>query len=237
MYAHLLDGSRAANRLGWQWTVGTGTGKPYGFSRWQVQKRAPQLCRDCALASACPIQQWPDAHPGRVRRRSRPDQRPGPGRSVEASKVPARRAGLAHRGVVGHGTSGPVGRTRAGPPSSCSTSRCCADCFCRASGWCSWPRRSPSSSAEVHRGNPRTELAGRPAGDHLDLRAGMDRRAAQRSTSPRFTHGPGYDGRAPARCAPTARGSAEGQPLRCPARASDVRMRPSRALRRRDVLL
>ncbi len=58
-YTHLLDGSRAANRLGWQWTVGAGTGKPYGFSRWQVQKRAPQLCRDCALNTACPIQDWP----------------------------------------------------------------------------------------------------------------------------------------------------------------------------------
>lgn len=64
MFAHLLDGSRAANRLGWQWTVGTGSGKPYGFSRWQVQKRAPQLCRNCALASACPIEQWPDADAG-----------------------------------------------------------------------------------------------------------------------------------------------------------------------------
>lgn len=64
MFAHLLDGSRAANRLGWQWTVGTGSGKPYGFSRWQVQKRAPELCRDCALASACPIEQWPDSAPG-----------------------------------------------------------------------------------------------------------------------------------------------------------------------------
>ncbi|GAB2459935.1 hypothetical protein GCM10027265_06360 [Jatrophihabitans fulvus] len=63
-FVHLLDGSRAANRLGWQWTVGTGSGKPYGFSRWQVQKRAPQLCRECALASACPIESWPDASPG-----------------------------------------------------------------------------------------------------------------------------------------------------------------------------
>jgi deoxyribodipyrimidine photo-lyase len=35
MYRHLIDGSRAANLLGWQWTVGTGTGKPYGFARWQ----------------------------------------------------------------------------------------------------------------------------------------------------------------------------------------------------------
>lgn len=58
----LLDGSRAANRTGWQWTVGALTGKPYGFSRWQVEKRAPGLCRECPLASACPIEQWPEEH-------------------------------------------------------------------------------------------------------------------------------------------------------------------------------
>ncbi|SER20547.1 FAD-binding domain-containing protein [Microlunatus flavus] len=61
MFVHLLDGSRAANGLGWQWTVGTGSGKPYGFSRWQVQKRAPQLCRRCPLRDACPIEDWPEA--------------------------------------------------------------------------------------------------------------------------------------------------------------------------------
>jgi deoxyribodipyrimidine photo-lyase len=64
MFTHLLDGSRAANRLGWQWTVGTGSSKVYGFSRWQVEKQAPELCRDCALSAACPIQQWPDADAG-----------------------------------------------------------------------------------------------------------------------------------------------------------------------------
>jgi len=46
--------------LGWQWSVGTGTGKPYGFARWQVQKRAPQLCAGCALKSKCPIEQFPE---------------------------------------------------------------------------------------------------------------------------------------------------------------------------------
>ena len=60
MYRHLIDGSRAANLLGWQWTVGTGTGKPYGFARWQVQKRAPQLCGGCALKSKCPIEDFPE---------------------------------------------------------------------------------------------------------------------------------------------------------------------------------
>ena len=64
MYRHLLDGSPAANRLGWQWTVGTGTGKPYGFSRWQVEKRAPELCASCPLNRACPVQDWPEASTG-----------------------------------------------------------------------------------------------------------------------------------------------------------------------------
>ena len=61
MYRHLLDGSRAANRLGWQWTVGALTGKPYGFSRWQVEKRAPGLCARCPLDNNCPISDWPAA--------------------------------------------------------------------------------------------------------------------------------------------------------------------------------
>lgn len=59
LFRQLLDGSRAANRTGWQWTVGALTGKAYGFSRWQVEKRAPSLCRECPLAQACPIQDWP----------------------------------------------------------------------------------------------------------------------------------------------------------------------------------
>jgi deoxyribodipyrimidine photo-lyase len=59
-FRHLLDGSRAANRLGWQWTVGVGSNKAYGFSRWQVEKRAKNLCASCDLALACPIEHWPD---------------------------------------------------------------------------------------------------------------------------------------------------------------------------------
>lgn len=60
MHRELLDGSRAANLLGWQWTVGAGTGKPYGFARWQIEKRAPGLCFKCPLKKACPIQNFPD---------------------------------------------------------------------------------------------------------------------------------------------------------------------------------
>jgi deoxyribodipyrimidine photo-lyase len=60
MHRELIDGSRAANLLGWQWTVGAGTGKPYGFARWQVEKRAPGLCSRCSLRGNCPIQEFPD---------------------------------------------------------------------------------------------------------------------------------------------------------------------------------
>ncbi len=59
-FRHLLDGSRAANRLGWQWTTGIGSRRAYGFSRWQVERRAPGLCADCELGHACPIDEWPD---------------------------------------------------------------------------------------------------------------------------------------------------------------------------------
>ena len=59
-FRHLLDGSRAANRLGWQWTTGVGSSKHYGFSRWQVNKRAPGLCDSCVHRAACPIEDWPD---------------------------------------------------------------------------------------------------------------------------------------------------------------------------------
>ena len=59
-FTHLLDGSRAANRLGWQWTIGSGTAKVYGFSRSQVRRRAPALCTACVHRDACPIEDWPD---------------------------------------------------------------------------------------------------------------------------------------------------------------------------------
>jgi len=63
MYRELIDGSRAANLTGWQWVVGSGNGRPYGLSRWQVQKRATQLCGGCALKNNCPIENFPDEQP------------------------------------------------------------------------------------------------------------------------------------------------------------------------------
>jgi len=55
-FTHLLDGSRAANRLGWQWTTGAATGRPYGFSRAQVRRRAPGMCEACARHDDCPVE-------------------------------------------------------------------------------------------------------------------------------------------------------------------------------------
>ncbi len=85
MFRMLLDGSAAANGLGWQWTIGAATGKPYGFSRWQVEKRAPELCQQCPLRQRCPIQRWPEAQPGggvepveRLRHDPDPDRTAGP---------------------------------------------------------------------------------------------------------------------------------------------------------------
>lgn len=84
-FRHLLDGSRAANRLGWQWTSGVGSSKPYGFSRWQVTKRAPELCEGCVHRDACPIEDWPEERsvvpveqPAAMRRAVDLDQERGP---------------------------------------------------------------------------------------------------------------------------------------------------------------
>ncbi len=95
-FTHLLDGSRAANRLGWQWTIGA-AGKTYGFSRWQVNRRAPGLCDSCALRERCPIEKWPDAAEGgarddvppRLRRDPDPDATAGPSTPVERARPSA----------------------------------------------------------------------------------------------------------------------------------------------------
>jgi deoxyribodipyrimidine photo-lyase len=95
-FTHLLDGSRAANRLGWQWTVGSGTGKAYGFSRHQVEKRAPKLCAGCVLNSDCPVQDWPPEQrteriepPTSLRADGDPDATAGPASGPTTSYVDA----------------------------------------------------------------------------------------------------------------------------------------------------
>ncbi len=58
-FQHLLDGSRAANRLGWQWTSGAQTGRVYPFERGQVERQAPGWCARCTRRARCPIEQAP----------------------------------------------------------------------------------------------------------------------------------------------------------------------------------
>ncbi len=93
-FTHLLDGSRAANRLGWQWTIGTGSSKVYGFSQSQVRRRAPELCDSCEHRDACPIREWPDEpelrsveSEARLRRDPDPETTAGP-KQVERSSSP-----------------------------------------------------------------------------------------------------------------------------------------------------
>ncbi len=88
MYQNLIDGSRAANLLGWQWTVGAGTGKPYGFARWQVEKRAPGLCFKCPLKKACPIQEFPEEiSPAKIERDFLLDNDPDVGNTTGPSSA------------------------------------------------------------------------------------------------------------------------------------------------------
>jgi deoxyribodipyrimidine photo-lyase len=97
-FVHLLDGSRAANRVGWQWTVGTATGRPYGFSRQQVEKRAPGLCPSCTLRRSCPIQAWPARYvPDRI----------DPDPSLRSDPTPGATAGPV--AVEEHGATAPDG--------------------------------------------------------------------------------------------------------------------------------
>jgi deoxyribodipyrimidine photo-lyase len=93
MYRHLLDGSRAANRLGWQWTAGALTGKAYGFSRWQVQKRAPGLCASCPLERRCPIEGWPAVQEREPRAMTDPRLRRDDDLAATAGPATARQSG------------------------------------------------------------------------------------------------------------------------------------------------
>ena len=40
--------------------MGSQTGKIYGFSKFQVNKRAPKICKECELINNCPIENWPE---------------------------------------------------------------------------------------------------------------------------------------------------------------------------------
>ncbi|MFU8841578.1 MAG: FAD-binding domain-containing protein [Nitriliruptoraceae bacterium] len=134
-FRHLLDGSRAANRTGWQWTVGTATGRPYGFSRWQVTKRAPGLCATCPLEHACPIEDWPEDPPLRA---TEPDPRlshdpdptatAGPADSGERAVTTDPELVWLTAESLGSRATRRSPRTPTCRSPSCSTRPCCSGC-------------------------------------------------------------------------------------------------------------
>ena len=177
-FTHLLDGSRAANRLGWQWTIGAGTGKPYGFSRWQVEKRAPELCDGCARRDACPVEDWPDERPlvrstdDRRLAESDPAPTAGPADVVErpatadAVWLTAESLGDDDPALAAHPEL---------PVVFVFDDRCCRGCSSRRSGSCSSPivwRSSPSALARGPSRRSGEVLAGRAARD--DVHAGAE---------------------------------------------------------------
>ena len=112
-FQHLLDGSRAANRLGWQWTTGVGSSKHYGFSRWQVNNRAPGLCNTCEQREHCPIEDWPsdpafdDVERPPMVRRDDPERYAGPAApptdvSVDAVWLTAESLGVSDPALRAH---------------------------------------------------------------------------------------------------------------------------------------
>ena len=169
MRRRLLDGSRAANAVGWQWTAGTATGKRYGFARGQVERRAPGICDGCTLRHACPIERWPadgdavrldpdprlkaDPDPGATAGPSAPEGHGEP----EAVWITAESLGdddpalAAHPGLpaVFVFDEGYLARLRPAPKRLVFIAECLSDLATRR-------------SVEVHLGLPDQVLAGRP---------------------------------------------------------------------------
>ena len=169
MRRRLLDGSRAANAVGWQWTAGTATGKRYGFARGQVERRAPGICEGCDLRQACPIERWPaDDVPVRLDPDPRLKADPDPGATAgpsspeghgepEAVWITAESLGdddpalAAHPGLpaVFVFDEGYLARLRPAPKRLVFITECLSDLATRR-------------PVEVHRGDPAQVLAGRP---------------------------------------------------------------------------
>ena len=169
MRRRLLDGSRAANAVGWQWTAGTATGKRYGFARGQVERRAPGICEGCDLRQACPIERWPaDDVPVRLDPDPRLKADPDPGATAgpsapeghgdpEAVWITAESLGdddpalAAHPGLpaVFVFDEGYLARLRPAPKRLVFIAECLSDLATRR-------------PVEVHRGDPAQVLAGRP---------------------------------------------------------------------------
>jgi deoxyribodipyrimidine photo-lyase len=169
MRRRLLDGSRAANALGWQWTAGTATGRRYGFSRSQVERRAPGTCAVCPFSRDCPIEHWPaDDSPERVAPHPLLRSDPDPGATagpdlpegdghVDAVWITAESLGDDDPALAAHAhlpavfvfDEGYLARLRPAVKRLVFIAECLSDLSARR-------------PVEVHRGDPAQLLAGRP---------------------------------------------------------------------------
>ncbi|MEL7156076.1 MAG: deoxyribodipyrimidine photolyase [Actinomycetota bacterium] len=62
-HRHLLDGSTAANGVGWLEAHGHLGGRFEPLTRWDVEARAPGLCASCELVYRCPVERAAPALP------------------------------------------------------------------------------------------------------------------------------------------------------------------------------
>jgi deoxyribodipyrimidine photo-lyase len=160
-FTHLLDGSRAANRLGWQWTIGPAPASPTASPAAGAQA-APQLWPAVRAAHRCPIEDWPDD--------PRQPPRPTPSRCCAPTR-PGRDG--RPREVVDTGAPDAVWLTAESlgdaDPALDATPTCrrlrvrraaARRLACRASGWCSSPRPRRPRHAPRRRAAPRPGARG-----------------------------------------------------------------------------
>ncbi len=107
-FAHLLDGSRAANRAGWAIVSGRAGREPYLYSRWDVELRAPGLCASCDRVNDCPVERpYDDVL---LRNRVRADQPVAETTRRPADAGPETHGSLGHRQEIDYsnGYGGPM---------------------------------------------------------------------------------------------------------------------------------
>ncbi|NNL96681.1 MAG: deoxyribodipyrimidine photolyase [Acidimicrobiia bacterium] len=185
-FRHLLDGSRAANRAGWQWTVGTGTGRPYGFSRAQVERRAPGVCSSCALKLKCPIEDWPadpplEPHEAHPLLRSDPEPRRTGGPRVPEKRGEPSAVWLTAESL---GDADPALAAHGGLPAVFVFDEQLLRCLALSAKRLVFLAEtmadlSQRREVEVHRGDPVTVLAGRPVAATFAPVPGWRRRATR----------------------------------------------------------
>ncbi len=110
-FRHLLDGSRAVNRVSWLRSQGVLGAGPDPFTRWEVERLAPGLCASCELVYQCPVERLADPIGG-------PDPTPpsAPTATAAAQEPLATALALLQHDPDPARTSGPLLPSSAGEP-------------------------------------------------------------------------------------------------------------------------